>query len=449
MVGEAVAILALCGALTGLTPVAVLARGFSRPVELPSGHGYVLPWTFAINDRGQALAASGGHVYPVEATGRLGTPWPLAVPGGFEPSVGSLVLDDRGRVAAGIYYSDYSDTPEDSAHNPTCCAHVAVASWEFGNSPPLAQVLVPTRDHTRYTNEELHAPEVVIGPTAVTVMWSAGGVDPRGEPFEAHLDEAYGRFGQPLEALQTMSVPRGIQSVHLALAPDGRPVASWREDTNEIVTVMGSATGRLPRPTHAQRAPRFSKDRSLETGEFTTDLQGDTVFTYLTGAFEGPSSLMAMTSTNGRRFGRPRVIARTGPEALAPRVVAGERRSILAFWSCLAHTRRCSTTWGRRADLFGSLGAPFKVGRYPEGFIDSRGRTVVLYDHGYSSVEAITAAPGGQFGRPQRISPFREECELDTGGDAEPPVAASRNGAAIFYITCGGGDHEYLMRYTP
>jgi hypothetical protein len=434
--------MAISGALAALLPTVVLAHGFSRPARLPSGQG---PWLFAVNDRGQALAATSDLVYPIERSGRLGPPWQLAVPGGFSDGVTSLVLDDRGRVAAGLAYGDGSFVPEDSAHNVGCCAHVAVGSWQLGTTPPIAQVLAPPTDHRRYSN--VGAPQLVIGPTAVTAIWSAGGgVDPLGAPLESHLDEAFGGFGQPLQAAELLSVPKGIQSVHLSLASNGDPVAAWRENTDELGTLVGLRTGGLPSSARLQHVPGY--DDASEGEEFSSDLQGDTVFTYLSGSFSSASRVMAMTSTAGSPFGRPRVIASIGAEAAEPTVVAGGHRSLLAFWTCIALTPTCSKTWGRLMSIPGPRGAPFEVGAKPQGFIDSHGRTVILYE-GNWAIEAITSQPGRPFGRPRRISPSHRECQPGTGGNDEPPVATSRNGAAIFYFTCDGHAHQYLVRYAP
>jgi hypothetical protein len=435
-------------AAAALLPTVVLAVGFTRPVGLPSTGR----WLFALNDRGHALAASGNLVYPVDSSGRLGRPWRLTAPGGLPAYVGSIVLDDSGRVAAGLLYSD--NTREGGYHEAGCCAHVGVASWLLGARPPVVQVLQPATDNASYANGALGVPEVVIGPTAVTALWSAGGIGGYGSgPIEANLDEAFGPFGGPLQIRQMMSVPRGIQSVHLALDRTGDPVAAWRDDINELHSARGLSSGVLPSASPARRIPGIARGGEEEAevaegNEFSSDRRGDTVFAYVPGPFELRGRLMTMTSVDGGRFSAPRTIARAGREHNAPNVVAGGHRSLLAFWSCIAETRECSRAWGRRAGIFGPLGAPFEVGGEPEGLIDSHGGSVVAYD-GNSAIEAITAQPGKLFGRPRHVSPSGRECLLGTGGDDEPPPAASQNGAAIFYYTCDGYAHSYLVRYAP
>ena len=250
---------------------------------------------------------------------------------GRQEGVTSLSLDDRGRVAVGLSYNDFSDVPEETEHNSICCWHAAVASWELGAGSPVVQSLEPAGRHPSRSDEALLGPEVAIGPTALTALWTEGGGS------EAHLEEASGAFGQPLQEHQIMSALKGIQSIHLSLAPNGDPLAAWRVNTDEIGTVEGPTSGELPNPPPAQKAPGFTQDKEQQQepavdGEFSSDLQGDTVFTYLTGNFASHSrTVLAMTSTNGGSFRRPRLLARTGPEAKAPTVVTGGDRTLLVF----------------------------------------------------------------------------------------------------------------------
>lgn len=155
-----------------------------------------------------------------------------------------------------------------------------------------------------------------------------------------------------------------------------------------------------------------------------------------------------MTSVDGRPFSAPRTVGHVGREHDPPIIVAGGNRSLLVFTNCLARIGACSHAWGRRANIFGAHEPPFGVGREPQAFIDSRGRSVIVFD-GEPAVEAITAEPGGPFGHRQRLSPAGRSCELGTGSDDEAPPATSQNGVAIFYFTCDEEAHEYLVRYTP
>jgi hypothetical protein len=133
-------------ACVAATSSSAAAGTFSRPVRPPSGHGYIIPWLLAINDRRQAVASTGNLVYEIARSRKLSRPWRMTTPDGhFGPSVGSIALDDRGRIAVGMVYSDETDIPEDLAHNYICCSHVAVASWRLGATPPAGQVLSPQR----------------------------------------------------------------------------------------------------------------------------------------------------------------------------------------------------------------------------------------------------------------------------------------------------------------
>lgn len=449
MRAKLVGAMVICAAAS-LVPTTALAGGFTRPVRLPSDGE---EWVFAVNDRGQALAASGDLVYPVGRSGRLGRPWKVTVPGGFEADVGSLALDDRGRVAAGLVYGDGSVPRGEGEHgSPGCCEHVAVVSWRLGTQPPVAQVLESPGQSYFYDTESV-APRVVVGPRAVTALWRdpAGpqGYGPEGEP-EAQLYEAFGPFASALRTRMMVSVPHGVQSVHLALDRTGDPIAAWRDDLRMLHSVRGLPSGALPRSSQAVPIPGVKNDEPetefAQGNEFSSDPQGDTVFAYVPGAFERESNVMAMTSVDGRVFDAPRTIAHTGREHDRVVVVAGGNRSLLVFTSCLANVRECSPVLGRRANIFGSHQLPFGVGREPQAFVDSSGRSVIAFD-GESTVEAITAEPEGAFGHRQPISPAG--CQLGTGSDDEPPPASSQSGAAIFYFTCGGYDHQYLARYTP
>lgn len=440
-----------------LLPATALAGSFTRPVRLPGTGG---GWLFALNDRGQALATDGNLIYPVERSGRLGHPWKVTVPGGFKAYLGSLALDDRGRVAAGLIYSDESVPPGEGEYgSPGCCARVAVASWKLGTKPPVAQLLVPPTDQNRWSNGELDAPSVVIGPEAVTALWGAGDVSPTGyppypdaQPFAAQLDEAFGPFGAALEAKTMMSVSKGVQSVHLVLDPAGDPLAAWRDDLGELHSVRGRPGGALPSASQAtiiSRGGAAESDSEFADGnEFSSDPQGDTVFAYIPSPFEKKGKVMAMTSVDGRPFGAPRTIASAGRQHGPPTVVAGGNRSLLVFTNCLAMVGECSLERGRRTNIFGVHERPFGVGGASQAFIDSRGRSVIAFE-GDSAIEAITAEPRSPFGHRRRISPAGRYCRLGTGDEDEPPPASSPNGAAIFYYQCGEADDEYLVRYTP
>ena len=384
-------IVALASACAVLAPGVAFAGGFSAPVRLPRFPEGEYAWSFAVNDRGQALAAADNRVYPVGPTGRLGRPWTFLAADGHPEGITSLALDDQGRVAIGLSYDDLSEVPEIAEHNSTGCWHAAVASWELGTGAPVVQDLEPAGGQTSRNDEAQLGPEVAIGPTALTALWTEGGSS------EAHLEEASGAPSGPLHEHQLTSAARGIQAIHLTLSPGGDPLAAWRLDTEEIATVKGSTNGELPNPPPPQKAPGFTQDKEQQqeppvTGEFSSDPQSDTLFTYLTGTFASHRrSVLAMTSTNGGQFRRPRLLATLGPEANTPTIVTGGNRTLLLFWSCIAEIHACTSTWARRTAIFGPLTAPLEVGAHPEGFIDSHGRTVIAYTRNHG-IEAITAS---------------------------------------------------------
>jgi len=441
-------IVALAGACAVLAPGVAFAGGFSAPVRLPRFPEGEYAWSFAVNNRGQTLAAADNRVYPVGPTGRLGRPWTFLAADGHPEGITSLALDDQGRVAIGLSYNDLSEVPEIAEHNSTCCWHAAVASWELGTGAPVVQDLEPAGGQTSRNDEAQLGPEVAIGPTALTALWTEGGSS------EAHLEEASGAPSEPLHEHQLTSAANGIQAIHLTLSPGGDPLAAWRLDTDEIATVKGSTSGKLPNPPPPQKAPGFTQDKGQQqeppvTGEFSSDPQGDTLFTYLTGTFASHRrSALAMTSTNGRQFRRPRLLVRLGPGANTPTIVTGGNRALLLFWSCIAEIHTCASTWARRTAIFGPLTAPLEVGAHPEGFIDSHGRTVIAYTRNHG-IEAITAQPGKPFGAPHRISPPNSYCQVGPAGEGGESPQPSRNGAAIFYYSCESTERQYLIRYTP
>jgi hypothetical protein len=92
-----------------------------------------------------------------------------------------------------------------------------------------------------------------------------------------------------------------------------------------------------------------------------------------------------------------------------------------------------------------------------EAFIDSRGRTVLVYDTNpvvipisrTGGLYAVTAEPGKPFGAPR---PFATRLgynfQLGAEHDDEPPLPTSPNGHAILYFT-SDEDEQYLVRYMP
>jgi len=142
-------------------------------------------------------------------------------------------------------------------------------------------------------------------------------LDDRG-PGEAQLYDAFGQFSGRLHVRIMRSAPQGVQSVHLALDSAGEPIAAWRDDLEVLHSVRGGANGALPRASRDTLIPHYRRvepdSEFAEGNEFSSDPQGDTVFSYISGGFEKKSKVMTMTSLDGRPFGAPRAIADAGPE---------------------------------------------------------------------------------------------------------------------------------------
>jgi hypothetical protein len=84
-------------------PAAAAARHFSRPVRI-AGPGADWVWTFAVNDRGQAVATNGRHNFMDSPPGKLVRLPDIAIAGarGRGEAAESLTLDSQGRIAAGL-----------------------------------------------------------------------------------------------------------------------------------------------------------------------------------------------------------------------------------------------------------------------------------------------------------------------------------------------------------
>jgi hypothetical protein len=425
-----------------------LAGTFTRPARLPTSEG----WTFALNDSGTAVATNGSRVYEVGRRGHLIHSWPLRVPGGYEPEVGSLVLDDRGRIAAGLRYDDHSESG--SEYNPGCCAHAAVATWILGEAPAIAQELVASGAQAQYGNDSIGAPQVAIGTTSVTALWSAGGSGSTLAPAgESNLNEAFGPFGSTLDTQRLLTVREGIQAVHLGLDAAGKPVAAWRADGVQIEAARGDSAGaitQLSRPvTLPPDEPKnvIPEDGDLAEGnEFVTDSRGDTLFAY-TGGFSHSLPVLTLLSVDGGTFRPVTDIGRAPSNHEPPFPAPGPGGSVLVLWRCLS----CTYLEGRVGSIRGPL-TPFRVPTENDlgtdtAFIAGPGHIVAIYPGNDGRLLARMIIDGRPLGQPRPVSP--PGCgELGSGGDDEPPITTNQHGEAIFWCS-SGGENAYLMRYRP
>jgi hypothetical protein len=241
-VGRTLAAAVLVGVLF---PAVGAAGRLSRPVLLPAGHG---SWSFAVNDRGEAVAAreaaNGVSVYQVGASGRLLRSWLVPSPPHVPQLSVSIALGPTGEVALGMIYNDGQEEPSSEYHeeNEGCCTHVAVASWRLGSPPPPVQIVSgPDTDFYLQPTQLLLA----VGVSTVTALWVRGD-DPVAEHSqrgEAQIEAAYGVASGSLTTQRITGVLHGVEAIDLHEDPAG-PTASWLYDQNRIATDGGGSNGR-------------------------------------------------------------------------------------------------------------------------------------------------------------------------------------------------------------
>jgi hypothetical protein len=453
----------LLAGVAELAPSGAIAAGFSAPVRLPTkSEG----WEFAVNDRGEAVGVRGSEagamVVQLARSGRISHSWLVSAPAHVGSVAAQVVLGEQGQVAVGVSYGDGQLEPSQEYHGgPGCCDHIAIASWQLGEPPPVAQPVSPAVSSATGLSDQPGALEMVIGRSTLTAVWIRGGGGEEGS--EAQIEEAFGRVGEPLHIAKLLTVPSGVSYLDLHLAPDGQPIASWVDDGDIIRTTTGLSTGALSPPVHFQGIPKLSYGIG-----FTHDDEGDTVFAYVSGpeTISAPHTLMMMASSNGGRFTRPHSIAAIPPHTSEVSVYAGGRRSVLAIWTYVSENTLREHFYAQRGSVFGGFGRRAQVDEteFPDdeatGFIDSRGRSVIIHrgpvPHHPKAFEldAFTAPPHGPFRHTHRIAPSVRDCGLNLEEELDvQPIATSLNGQAVFYVTCGEGSHQegsqYLIRYTP
>jgi hypothetical protein len=435
-------------------------------VRIPGTRYY---WRFAIDRGGSAVAIQGfdegALVYALGRGLRLERPVSLAVAGEYSLFGSSEGLAfGAGRLAIGLSYTDDTAPEGEEEHGaPACCGRAAVVSWRLGESPPPVQTLTPKLGIAAGFKEEPGDPAVDASRTAITAIWSVGG---NGEPPErgpATLREGFGPFGGDLHVQTLARVPNGIDEYVLTSDRRGRPIAAWLSDRRNLHVVSGTASGALHHSVRAQSWPNVG---ALEREHgFTADGVGDIVFWYLTPQSSGREALFIRTSTVGRAFTRPRLVAQIPGRGASAVVRAGDGGSVLAFWE-----------WrGRREHMhlqaaFGGLDRPFSIspslpvgsfGVEATGFV-GRGEAVVIYRRGLAGydpegeppfrLEAIRAQSDQSFGHPQPLFRRLRNCGINTTGELplseERYIPTSADGYAILHLVCEGGK-EYIARYTP
>lgn len=468
----------ICALVVGGCSTSALAH-LSRPVRLPST-GY--SWQFAIDRGGHAIAVDGSNsgalLYSLGRGTRFNRSWPIAVTGGY-----SLHLPGRDisfgagdRVAIGLRYIDGTAPASEAEHGAgACCTRAAVAAWQLGEVPPIAQTLSPQRSTLDGFQKEPGIPSVVVDRSTTTAIWSVGG---NGEPPErgpAELDEGFGTVGGPLQVRPLATASNGIDDYILTRTARGVPVAAWLENGHRLRVVTGSAGGALHRSGGSQTVRRRSSLEQFEDlgfnelgGDFgfSADGAGDIVFWYVTATAQpGREELFAMTSTEGHAFTRPRLLAVIPGAGRGALVVTGAGRSLLAFWEWedRHETGHLQAAFGHiNARLVKSksvLVGPF--GGEATGFV-GRNAAYVIYRRWLASynregqqrfrLEFTRSSIGHAFGKPRPFAPRLRGCGVNTAFELPVPeerlIATSLDGYAIVNLVCEGGA-EYIVRYSP
>ena len=354
---------------------------------------------------------------------------------------------------------------------------MAVASWRLGEPPPSVAQTIRQNVPSSEPHQIVREPVLVVGPGALTVLWVRADTlaeseeqenesDNDPQPNETQLEEAYARLGEPLHVKRLVTVPKGIYRLHMSLAADGTPVASWIEDGNKLVSARGEPDGDVSRQMHVRFMPKLT----LVQGFGFAPFDEDSLAYFSNIPRHQQSRLMLMTSSAGQRFSPPRRLGAI-QQAVEPHLgvqanpevevkVARRGRSLLAVW-----VRTFGLCCGqehlhvRRGSISGHLGPAQTLGLgdvLQGAFIDEHGRSVIIYRqltrHPHrtfaSETFAVTALPGHRFGRPLALFPHNH-CEptLTVRWLQEPIVAISPNGHAIIPLDCENVD--YFVGYTP
>jgi hypothetical protein len=454
-------------AVIGVVCSAASGASFSRPVQLP---GLLEGWNFVMAPDGEAVAVRasehGAIVYPLGSSTTLGPPVRVTVVGDYGLSLSHGVLDDRQRLALAFTYFDHTEEPSGEPHGGEgCCDRVAIASWRLGEPVPTAQTLTPKLDGVAHAYQEPSRPEIVLGPTSLTALWTLGASEFE-ESYEGggpvRLQEAFGPFGGPYDTQTLMSAPGGIWDYALTTASDGRPLASWVDDGNELRTVAGLRTGALHHSHRVQPLPGLANESSVAKESsfgFTTNNRGETLFAFQTSRRDGKSRLLMVTSRDASPFSRPRLIHTIPPEIPTGKVLLGPQGTLLASWDHWTRESRNGIQEDVSRFAVGGLSGPFgpsiRVPAFPGepvGFVGGKSEAVVIFRH-YEKrgflLDAILAYRGHPFGKPHLLDPGLFNCGIQYGGDSLlEPIESGPDGNAILLITCED-KRQYMIRYTP
>ncbi len=472
------ALLALAvGSTLTVVVAAPASAGFSAPVFVGSsqaGSGWDAS-SLAVNDAGEAVAAypeevsqwcsgeprpqPGGLV--LQALGRTGTVGPpesVRVPGWFGGGVGSMSLDDAGRVAVGATFSDWTSPSGCEPHSFGCCSRVAVTTWRLGHGPPRLAVLAPRRTRLEEAaTEALGTPSVLVDRGTVTAVWPVGVPEGGGVgPERSFIEEAHGPFGGRLRGAVLATAGGNLGTV--GLFDLGGPFAFWIStyngydsharkvvETTVLHTATGPPGGFLTRLQHGFGVPDSEAD-------VVKDGDGDVVIgmDVLQEPHARESYLIFRKPPRGRFGLRERL--QVGGQVERASIAAGGRDTVI-----LVEQHYDGGVYVRRGSLNAPFGAPVYLGgtspeadQQPEVFVDRRGRAVVVFtrrQHGLpTEVVAATALPGRAFSNARAIAPSLPGCEAVP---AEGPARAttSDDGHAVILIACD--ERRYVVFYSP
>jgi hypothetical protein len=466
---------ALCLALTAARAQAGI---FAAPVRLPL-QANLDEAAFAVNDNGEGVVVEGSNrgeqVFPISTAGILGSPTEL--PGPADTQIPQQVaLGQQGRVALISSYFDGTSPgsgPGCVEHcGGGCCAQPEIASWQSGEAPtPFARIgPIPSsaaHELTRWT--------FIVGPNALTVLWVRADVSFEDEgreeeppenaplPNQSQLEEAYARFGGPLHVKRLATAPKGIYHLHLGLATNGAPIASWIEDGNKLITMRGTTGGDVSGPMHVRYMPSLT-----ELQGFDPTTSDESTVAYLSKVrHHNQLKLLVMTSVAGQRFSPARRLA-VIPETVEPYLrpqetpqpeakVARRGRMLLAVWARTLGEGRVQV---RRGNVSGHLGPVESLGLGNDigAFIDAQGRSVIIYHKltplrrtpgktaSTSETFGVTALPNRPFGRPLPLYPHHD-CKPNLEHRTREPLAVSQNGHALISLDCENED--YVVGYAP
>jgi hypothetical protein len=434
-------------------PVQALGGSFSRPVRLPAWES---EWSFAVNDRGQALAA-GPYLFPVSAGGRLGSP--LVLPG--VSSVEALALDAAGEVAVGFRYSDGTSPGSNEYHGgPGCCSQLGLSSWKLGQLPPRPQLFVRAPSPPNILEVDIGSPPaLVVNDGHLTALWIRGFTDGYGiQESPTRLEAAFGPVGGPLTTEQLAYSPArdptgalSESSRLLATNTSGTPFAAWVAGRHSLGTASGLASGALRARPGQQTVPGLDASGYCGTAGFGSDGVGDVGLVYFGCKLGGCKGVRLVSARPSGLFGRPRTIISRLDACSGELLVAPDGSAVV-----LAE-RGVGLSEATAGSLFGRFRRPVRIAPNADahGWTVGRSHFEIVYTQEYargSQLWALSADRRHGFGRPRRIAVFpHAECHVHDSEIEQPPIASSPNGRAIFNVACETytSRFQYLIRYSP